>query len=249
MIDDPAEWQWRSESRFIACPLRVEVGGEEGPHFTGGVPPHSRIACGQCGKPLTLLWDIDLTDPVLPWYLIKCFWPNKRLPLYICWQCVGASYSVKSDTEIHCHSFDRSHEYCDEDETPFADAPQILPRRPLKLTPVPSAVDGIVQLCKTLGWSRIDQDARRILNSYLQMSVLRSDVSFSQIGGSSRKYQGDRHAECPNPKCELNGQDESMRELAMIHWPEEPVLAHERFQLVYMVCIHCFALTGYYQCA
>jgi len=248
---------WRISRRFFARPLRVSAAKDQAEHFTGGASSHTGCKCQKCEKPLMLLWDIDLCDKLVPEFVRRGYAPATRLPLYICWQCVAASYAVLSDTKMQV--FDDLTDYLTAEETPFQDPSNKVERRSIALSPIPSTVDALLSLADVVGLDALDDSARKTLDAYLGEEVTSEwDLPISQLGGAPLAYQGHRNLVCPNPKCPANrlkhpyGELEVpflMKDLAMIHQTDEPVLAAHCFQLLYSVCGICFSIRAEYRCS
>lgn len=244
--------------RFIANPMHVvPTSGKKTRHFTGGPARHAGAKCPECKRPLTLLWDVDLKDKSIPEAIRGGFSPATRLPFYVCLRCLVAHYLVVSDDRLKCLPFDS---YADPlpDETLFADVPSTLERRGLKLERIPSTIDAIASLADEIGVMSLDDPAQKSLADYCGTENLRDwDLPMSQLGGSPRLGLAHRDYECPNPKCPASDNNPVvhpffkrffMKELALIHWCEEPILAKHCFQLMYHICGICFAIRCHYDC-
>jgi hypothetical protein len=250
---------WRGSRRFTAESLRVVTSTTKSSHFTGGAALHDGSRCPNCKKRLTLLWNLDLKDKRIPDCVRDGFAPSKRLPFYICWRCVAASYSVSSDTRMTCFPFDHQTECLNVDETPFGDAPQELERRSIHLERIPATIDALLSLTHVIGYDQLDRPAKAALNQYLGTRVRTDwDLPISQFGGQPLAYQGHSNMVCPNTKCPASklqhpyGELETMylmKEMALIHWEDEPVLAKHCFQLLYYVCGICFSMRAEYRCS
>ena len=154
---------WRSSRRFIATGMRL-VNKKSGKtsHFTGGPASHKGSKCPNCKKKLTLLWDVDLNDERIPDDVREGFSPANRLPFYICWKCVAASYRILSNDRMSCFEFDVYTESLEEDETPFRNSPEELPRRKIFFERIPSTIDALLSLEDLANWNRwIDLRGRR----------------------------------------------------------------------------------------
>ncbi|MDB5335406.1 MAG: hypothetical protein JWN70_1025 [Planctomycetaceae bacterium] len=250
---------WRDSKRFTAHPLRVAPTGGKSKHFSGGPAPHAGSKCPECKQKLTLLWDLDLTDPLIPDYAREGFSPCTRLPLYICWQCVTASYAVTSDARLKCFPFDHHSDYLEEGETPFPDAPLEMPRRPIALQRIPSTLDALASLANVIGLNELDKPARVALDQSLSTKLSTDwDLPFSQFGGQPLVSPRRGDMVCPNPKCPANelthpyGEMQRpylMKEMALIQWRDEPILAEHCFQLLYFICGICFSMRAEYRCS
>jgi hypothetical protein len=250
---------WRNSRRFVARPVRISPSNDAHLHFSGGPSSHKGSVCPNCKRRLTLFWDIDLSDKLLPDELREGYAPSTRLPFYICSQCLAASYSVLSDTKIATFKFDFQTDFVQADESPFGDAPpDELERRPIAFHRIPTTIDALLTLADMIGTEELDESARIALQEYLGEEV-RSDwnLPISQFGGTALGYQGHRNMVCPNSKCPASGlkhpygelvQQYLMKEMALIHWKDEPILSKVCFQLVYHVCAICFSIRAEYRC-
>jgi hypothetical protein len=256
-----AEWPslWRHGRRFFAQPARVSSTRKAGRHFSGGPSPHKGSQCPQCKKRLSLLWDLDLSDPLIPVIVRDGFAPSTRLPFYICWQCVAASYSLSSNTSMQTFVFDQHNEALKADETPFGEAPVELARRPKALTRIPTTIDALLSLADEIGIDECDKSGRQTLSEFLNHKVESDwDLPISQLGGMPLPNQGHSDRVCPNAKCPASTLEHPygelvrpylMKELALIHWRDEPILASACFQLLYLVCGICFSIRAEYHCS
>jgi hypothetical protein len=249
---------WRYSRRFVARPVRISPSDDASLHFSGGPSRHKGSVCRKCKKQLTLLWDLHLSDKLIPDSVREGYAPSTRLPFFICWQCVAASYSVLSDTEITTFAFDCHTEHLQADETPFQDAPQEVERRTITISRIPTTIDALLSLADIIGHDEIDESARNTLREYLGDEVRSGwDLPISQFGGAPLAYQGHRDVVCPNPKCPASRLEHPygelvrpylMKEMALIHWKDEPVLSEHCFQLLYNVCCICFSIRAEYRC-
>jgi hypothetical protein len=249
---------WRSSHQLMANGWRlISKRSIKSRHFTGGPSLHTGATCSKCRKRLTLLWDLDLKDPLFPDEVREGFAPASRLPFYICWQCVAASYRVTANDGIKC--FKDLVETLEEDETPFQDSPRELPRRAIGFEAIPSTILGLLLLEGNIGLDAMDKPARQAINDYYETTITSTwDLPFSQLGGQPLIYQGHRSAVCPNPKCPASrlehpyGEYETrflMKEMAVVHHDHEPELAKHCFQLLYYVCGICFSMRAEYRCS
>jgi hypothetical protein len=206
---------------------------------------------------MVLLWDLDLADPMVADQVRNGFAPAKRLPLYICWQCLATSYTVLSDDRVKCFEFDQHTDGLSEGESPFEEAANELPQRNIAFERIPSMLDALLSLEECIGLEALDAAARRALNEFYGREVTSTwDLPFSQFGGQPLVYQRRSNRACPNPKCPASrlehpyGEMEIpflMKELAVIHHDNEPVLAEHCFQVRYVACALCFSIRGEYR--
>ena len=260
LFDADFRWLWRSSRRFIAKPLQVTSTTRKSNHFCGGPPPHKGSKCPKCKKQLTLLWDLDLNDELIPDYVREGFSPATRLPLYICWQCLAASYVVLSETRINCFPFvDSQVDYLQENESPFQDSPEEVERRPISLSRIPSTIEALLSLSDVVGFDEFDKPAQTTLKQFFKTKIRSDgDLPISQFGGSPLVNQGHGNNVCPNLKCPASTLNHPygemtamflMKELALIHWKDEPALTQHCIQLLYSVCGICFSLQAEYRCS
>ncbi len=160
---------------------------------------------------------------------------------------------------MKCFPFDCHTEYLREDETPFQDTPAEIQRRPIAFERIPSTIDAILSLADTIGHDALDKSAQRVINDYFGTRIRSEwDLPISQFGGQPLAYQSHKNMVCPNPKCPASrledpyGETQAeflMKEMALVHWKDEPVLEEHCFQLLYFVCCTCFSLRADYRCS
>jgi hypothetical protein len=250
---------WRSSRRFVSQPLRILPARDAKSHFTGGPSVHKGSECPNCKKRMTLFWNLDLNDPLIPEYVRAGFAPATRLPFYICLQCVAASYAVLTDAKVKTFPFDHETDFLKADETPFQNASAEVERRPIAMTRVPTTIDALLSLADVIGHDELDEGAKRTLDAYLGEKVTTDwDLPISQFGGTPLPNQGHRNRVCPNSKCLASKlehpygdweQSFLMKEMALIDWKGEPILSEHCFQLLYTVCPICFSIRAEYRCS
>src|SRR5262245_4744356 len=194
---------WQKSSRFATRGTRVIRTESANPrHFSGGTASHQGSKCRKCRKPLALLWNLDLRDGVIPDYAREGFAPADRLPFYVCWQCMAASYRVLSNDAIECFKLDRHSDLLGEDESPYEEAPHELPRNELTFKPIPYTIDALLSLEYIVGLENLDPAARKIIDEYYGREIRSTwDLPFSQFGGEPLVCQGRRQQVCPNRAC------------------------------------------------
>lgn len=245
-------YSWEGTQRFLKRPFRVALAGGRARHQHGGPPRHSNARCFLCQKPLRLVWDLDLQDPVLPDVLRETYPKLTRLPLYYCFDCPEATtYLVKSDKTLASLAPQTD----GGDGTPYQEddaAPAELPKKGLKLIRIPSIIDGLMTLEREIGCDEIDPEADRLTWAFCNEGRdARRLGPFSQLGGHPGLPQGDLVMACPNPKCpglEFAEQEAfRMKPLAVI---EQDGLDGVRgvAPLAYHACCVCGALQGVFQC-
>lgn len=247
---------WRETSQFSEYGLRlVPKRSRKTSHRAGGPTNHKGSDCPNCKKPLTTLWDLDLTDPSLPDRLRETFSPNKRLPFLICWQCLAASYRVTSDKKLTCFKFDGYTDYLELDESPFEDAPSQLKQRSIVFEDIPTTLAALLAYEQVKDFSDFDDQAKSILNDFYGRELYSTwQLPFSQIGGTPLLYQRHQNAACPNRECPARSirspnSDYYMQELAVIHHDDEPVLDEHCIQLLYYICGICASMRAEYRCS
>lgn len=252
---------WTMNRRFLPMAYRVSQSESKGSHFGGGKVRHDGARCAGCDHILTLLWDLDLTDNTLPRYARRAFEPATRIPLYVCWNCAASTYCVVSDQQIECFPFDEYSECLGKDESPFVDAPIELDSWFLGFERVPTTVDAVLSLSNVIGLAVLDSAARGQINEFYRQEMDDVwDLPFSQLGGEPMFYQRRRDRVCPNLKCPASkltppyGVDDFygnflMKELALIHWKDTPILEEHCFQMLYYVCAICASIRGEYRCS
>ena len=260
LTDAPSQSLWRDGRRFMATALRVRYSKKKTRHTSGGPATHKGSKCQKCRRRLGLLWSLDLADPVIPDFVREGFAPAGRLPFYVCWQCMAASYAVQSDAQIRCFPFDSYDNTVEEDESPFdEDIPQESPLQAIELERIPTTIDALLCLSDEIEIADLDGSALRALGQYLGGNVNSGwDLVLSQVGGRPMIYQRRRDLVCPNGKCPAHkleapyGQSQRrylMKDLAVVHETEDPHLNQICFQMVYYICRVCFSIRAEYRCA
>lgn len=245
----------RNTRRFLNQPYRVLFAKSETGHWHGGPPQHRNARCFVCKKPLRLVWSIDLSDAELPDALRQAFPKLSRLPLYYCFNCPEATtYRVTSETALVCIDA-AGHE--GGSETPYGsetEVPTELPRLPISLQRIPSAIDGLIVLENELGFDGLDTTAQKELSKFVGRQLDSAwDFVYSQFGGQPPMVQGHWDIPCPDPKCpgisykSRPGFD--MKELAVaesdcltgFQWTYAPLAFH--------VCWICGTIQGNFRCS
>lgn len=249
---------WKNSNRFMPIGLQRTSNAKPFTHYAGGPAPAKGNRCAQCKKPLTLIWEVNLQDEVIPAYVGEGLAPAKKLPLLICWRCLVASYQVIADDQIKCLPFDMYSDCLNAGESPFGDAPAVLPRRRMGIKRLPTTIDALVSLASVIGFEALDRPSKFALRTFYQTDIrTNDDLPISQLGGQLITYQGHRSLNCPNLKCPAGKMEHPygelelpylMKDLALIHWQDEPALAPHCFQLKYSICIVCFSLRAQYEC-
>lgn len=250
---------WADSRRFVPVGFRFFDRPSGADHYAGGPALHQRATCPQCGRGLTLLWDLDLNDASFPEFIRAGFAPASRLPFYVCWTCMAAAYAVEGGDRITTFKFPpRTTDYCRPGESLFEDSPDELPRRRIGLERMPSTVDAAISLASNVGVQHIDDEGRKLLDKYCAgLDRLSNDLPFSQFGGEPRQFQGWRNHVCPNPDCPASKLEHPyadieaqylMKILASIYVDAEPELKKGWYQIAYYGCRICFSMLAEYRC-
>jgi hypothetical protein len=245
--------RWRETRRAIRFGFRVQFSRRATGHTHGGERLHGNAVCAGCRKPLRLVWDINLQDPSLTPLLPEILVGQSRLPLYYCFNCPEATwYRISSGGQLKV--FGR-HDDRNSSETLYGServVPEILPRRHLKLSKLPSLIDGLI--CLETSLSEIDPSGLEFLSQYLGNKVEGAcNLKLSQFGGSPRMIQGHMdHCRCINPKCRSQRYRSwpafCVKEIAYVErdgldgfeWAYAPLTFH--------ICWVCGAIRGDFQC-
>lgn len=219
-------------------------------HWQGGTPLHQGAECVLCRKPLHLVWDIDLTDPIFPTEFGRAFAPATRVPLYFCCHCPSPTlYRVTSNDKIKVF---RPDVVTTSEENPFDDVPPHFQRRPISFEKIPDVVDALMTLTDDIGFDSLDGPSRRILSKYDSVGPP------SQLGGIPLFLQGHQEEVCPNPRCVATDLKHPysfsdrwllMKELAAVN--EEDAQLREKsqyMQIAFHICWLCQAILGQYRC-
>jgi hypothetical protein len=259
LIQDEVPEHWRGTNLYLGHGLMYSSASPNeqvlANHYAGGPLRHDNAACLECGRPFTLIWDIDLSDSRLPSYVSEAFAPASRLPLFICWQCCVAAYRVVDDRTVE--PLEHFLPNLLEDESPHVDSPVELPHRPIHFVSIPVEIDEIQRAIDADGRDSLSDDDQRRLRKFLGVDRLEWDDYYrSQLGGYIKPFQGQHQYACSNRECPASrikppyrdSADFLMKHFAMVHVDAEPELKKDYFQLVYYVCINCSSITVQYEC-
>jgi hypothetical protein len=228
-------------------------------HFLGGPSLHTGTECPECGREVTLTWDLDLKSPEIPAAIRNGFRSLQRLPLYVCSQCSVLSYRIVDDETIACFPHDWHLEWCEEDESPHYEARAEIERQPIHLHVIPPAIDALLRKERALGFDEsLNPDEATTLQEYYE-SLKIDPVDrhyYSQLGGSPYWIQGPQPMACPNKQCDAwqDDEDESdiiaMKRLAHISPPDSPGLGDSigYFDFQFLACPECFSIRVQYEC-
>ena len=237
----------------------VQRSAQPSRHFLGGPSLHSGVACPECARAVTLIWDLDLDSPQMPAPIRNAFGTLRRLPLYVCSQCLVLSYRIVDDEQIACFPHDRHFDYCHYLESPHHSARVQIERQRIHLHAIPPVIDRL--WCKSRSL-RLDEsftvaEKMTLQNFYESLQIDPVDSHYySQLGGSPYWIQNPREMPCPNSLCRgaMHGQDDSqkiaMKRLAHIAPTDSPGLGdsilYTDFQ--FLVCSECFSIRVQYEC-
>ena len=216
------------------------------PHYLGGPTRHSGSDCPECGRQVTLTWDLDLTAPEIPSAIRKAYHSLQRLPLYVCSQCSVLSYQVLSDDQIVCFPHGDL-EWCNDDESPHYEARAEIERQHIQLSPVPQEIDAL-WVKRRYHESLDDHESAKLQSYFDSLAVPPEDFVFqSQLGGDPYWIQGSRIGACPNPECNAGT---ATRNCAHISPPDSPGLGDSigYFDFQFMACPVCFSISVQYEC-
>ena len=228
-------------------------------HFLGGPSPHAGTDCAECGREVTLTWELDLTAPEIPTTIRLGFGSLRRLPLYVCSQCNALSYRVVDDETIVCFPHVGQLEWCFEDESPHFEARAEIARQPIHLHRMPPGIDKLWVKRRYLRYreSLDDNEAAALQKYHDSLEVPPDDLDYySQLGGDPYWIQGGLRMTCPYDGCvgrQHNGTSEvpvPMKRLAHISPPDSPGLGDSigYFDYQFLVCPSCFSIKVQYEC-
>lgn len=224
-------------------------------HYLGGPTQHTGSDCPECGRQVTLIWDLDLTAHDIPPVLKRAFSSLQRLPLYVCSLCNVLSYRVSTDAKIACYPHGQELDWCDSYESPHCEARAEIERQPIRLYPLPSDIDAIwakhhYQRYGLLHPASLNPDESAKLQRYLKSVEFPPEGRsryYSQLCGNPYRRQGLEFIGCPNPSCEG---DIEMKSLAHICPTDSPGLGDSIgfFDFQYFACPACFSISVQYEC-
>ncbi len=222
-------------------------------HFQGGPSTHRGTTCPKCSRRYSKVWDIDLTDPVLPQEFAKQFPSLTRLPLYICWTCVASTYRVISDKTIQTDEY-RWIEVLKADESPYHDVPNEAELVPFSLSPVPTCVDAL--RCHRGPYDDCDEEASTMLQRFYDSIGVEN---FSTLGAFLLPAWGHHPKVCPNKKCPASDFESPelsksyrrymMKELALIDGDGNRHVSEQGLWLQYHICCICSTIVAEHACS
>jgi hypothetical protein len=231
--------------------------GKKSRHWQGGPPRHQGAKCVLCRMSLHIVWDIDLTDPIIPMQFSGAFAPATRLPLYFCCHCPSPTlYRVASNDKIKVF---RPADVTMDEENPFDDVPAEFERRSIEFEQIPDVVDALMSWTDDIGFDSLDSRSGRILSKYIGTKVSSDwDLPISQFGGMPLFFQSHQEEVCPNPRCAATELEHPysfsdrwllMKELALVH-EEDAKLREEsqHTQIAFHICWLCQTVHAQYRC-
>ena len=190
-----------------------------------------------------------MSDPGLPPDFTNQFPSLTRLPLYICWTCVAATYRVTSDSMIRTEEY-RNIEFLKDFESPYHEAPDEVEQERFALHQVPTCVDTLS--CHLQDY---DDQARTILDQFTDIT---GTGNFSTVGAHLVPPSGRRPQVCPHSKCPVSRFENAecfsnlenlMKELALIDGDGSTLLSQHGLWLKYHICCICSTIVGEYGCS
>ncbi len=246
MNDSPEESDaLTTEARY------VQRSTSPSPHHIGGPTQHEGSDCPECGREVTLTWDLDLTASDIPAALRQGYHSLNRLPLYVCSSCSVLSYQVVANDKIVCFPHGDL-DWLLEDESPHCDARPEIERQPIRLYPMPPEIDALwVKHRYRRSGESLDGTESAKLQGYfnsLEVAPEDPDYNYSQLCGSPYWVQDSRIGDCPNPQCRGGV---TTKHLAHICPPDSPGLGDSMgyFDFQFMVCPVCFSIVVQYECS
>ncbi|MFT5094062.1 MAG: hypothetical protein ACI93T_002893, partial [Porticoccaceae bacterium] len=129
-------WSW--SDRLLPIAYKSEIADlNESPHRQGGPTRHDGAKCPKCRQMLKLCWEIDLNEIQGCAEILRGISPATRLPLYLCMQCLVASYRTVSDCAIQPF-WNGGLDYTTDDESPFFEIDVEIPEQGLLLSKLSS---------------------------------------------------------------------------------------------------------------
>ena len=210
-----------------------------------------------CRRPLRLIWDIDLSDPIFPSELAAALTPVTRLPLYFCCRCPSPTmYRVESDGQIKLFR----PEPVKYEENSFQDSPAEFPRRGIKFEPIPDVIEALLSLTEDIGVAFLSRESLRLLSKYIGQEVTNPwTLPFSQFGGLPLLVQSHSELVCPNPECVGNELEHPypslqrsllLKKLAVVCEHDSRLRENSQAaQIAFHMCRVCYSIHGQYRCS
>ena len=254
MNESPEHPDWLTTEAFY-----VQRTNAPSPHYLGGPTQHAGADCPECGREVTLTWDLDLTAAGIPVALRQGYSSLRRLPLYVCSQCNVLSYQVIDDENIACFPHATEMDWCLGDESPHYERRAEIERQPIRLNPMPPEIDALWVRQRYLRHDRSldDDDLARLQGYFDSLEVHPEDPDYySQLCGDPYWIQGSGIMDCPNPECNgrqrtaLSCEGIAMKRLAHISPPDSPGLGDSigYFDYQFLACPVCFSISVQYEC-
>ena len=238
---------------FLEQPVCRLVSSRKGAyaHWFGGTPTHSGVIPPGREHPVHLLYDLDLTDPMLG--LSSRFPAVSRLPLYnpLQYNCCDMIYRVLRDDAIEIVRLtnpDNPDWYADH---PYDAYPSAFPRTPVTAEHVPPS---LIERCA----GALESDGTGGFEA--KEAALEDACLFPRVGGRHFMWQGIPHWECPTQSCPHFGKygDVGKEVLAVIWerpipalhlWDDDPEDQHMgSIQIIFSRCTGCGVLHSCNRC-
>ncbi|PHS10669.1 MAG: hypothetical protein COA78_10935 [Blastopirellula sp.] len=244
-VNEPAE---ESEALTTEA-FYVQRTTSPSPHYLGGPTLHSGSECPECGREVTLTWDLDLTAPDIPATLKGGYGSLQRLPLYVCSQCSVLSYQVLADDKIACFPHGDL-DWCFDNESPHYETRPEIQRQPIRLYPMSPEIDALWKKHHYLynQESLDDLESAQLQGYFDSLDVAPDDLDdYSQLCGDPYWIQRSRTSDCPNPQCKAGA---TTKRLAHISPTDSPGLGDSigYFNFQFMACPACFSISVQYEC-
>ncbi|PHR86460.1 MAG: hypothetical protein COA78_37940 [Blastopirellula sp.] len=255
LLDATMPPQWESQF-YLPQGYRVLVASEDSQnHWRGGPPKHEGAICPICKKPLLLFWDIDCNELRSRGNSTEIFGDLDRLPLYYCCRRPEPTiYQVLSINKIQTIR----PELVSDEESPFEDYPNEFERKPIKLEPIPRAIENLLIIAKYFDLPWLNSDECKLLSSYLKEEISSTcDIHLSQFGGAIDLTQGRDVLKCPNKTCSTHDMGSpfsddtfnKMKELAVIDVDSGFEFKSNYSQIVFHICWKCSTIHADYRCS
>lgn len=217
-----------------------------------------------CGFPIHLLYDLDLSDPLID---IKI--PNvKRLPLIYCFsyenQRMEVGYQIVSETQLTFYfNPDERIELSSDERFPMKDFPTSFPTIPVELKSTqfnPSNPEDAGKYFNVFGISKLSpNDQQAFLDGFLAWwnqfapepwTGTMEELLEYHSGPTVQQHPASR---CPNPKCRNHNQRRKMNIFALIPSDPHPGISlwgkgGRGTQIVFEICPECSSIVASNQC-
>jgi hypothetical protein len=241
--------------------VRPSPGTGKPRHFIGGKARHSGAVCRACDRPLLLLWDVDCTDPAFGRESRPIFGELERLPLYYCWTCsTWLAYQV-TRRRVTIIAQDRGARF--QDDWPYPNYPEELPRVPAVLEPIPADIEKICLVGDEFGDDWLTPADLKRFATWSGGPASSVNLNRQQFGGRPHLEQGHEEHWCPNKKCRWSKKYRNwsfgwMKELASVHndplnhlpliQPAGTQRPNKWVQVVFWICPACLTVRADQRC-